>query len=181
MKISIETTSIEGCYIIKPRIFTDNRGAFVKTFHNEVYKDNNLDTDFKEEYYSISNKGVLRGLHFQKPPHDHVKVVYCVQGSVLDVVVDIRKDSSTFGKYEMFDMSSVNAEMIYIPKGLAHGFYVKSDIAIMMYKVTSIYSPEYDSGIKWDTIGIPWPDLNPIISERDMALAPVSEMNDLDF
>ena len=167
MQIDLKHSKIPGCIEIIPKIFKDERGTFVKTFHENVFKENGLETNFAEEYYSFSCKGVLRGLHFQMPPMDHVKLVYCVFGKVLDVVVDLRVGSSNYGDFENFHLSSEKANMIYIPKGLAHGFYVLSDIAIMIYKVTTVYSEKHDTGILWNSIGIPWPDKKPIISQRD--------------
>lgn len=158
---------IEGCFEVKPIIREDFRGRFIKTFHKEESATIGLPMFYAEEYYSTSCKGVLRGLHFQLPPADHEKLVYCSYGEVLDVVVDLRKESATYGQYELISLSAEKGNMLYIPKGLAHGFYVLSDLAVMMYKVTSVYHSECDSGILWDSVGIPWPDTNPIISERD--------------
>ncbi len=165
----IQITPIEfsGCFLIQPRIFEDNRGTFVKTFHKEIFKASGLEINFAEEYYSFSHKGVLRGLHFQLPPHDHVKMVYCIQGRIMDVIVDLRKDSPTYGRYAIYELSSEKANGLYLAKGIAHGFYVLSEFAIVMYKVTSVYSSEHDTGILWNSVGIPWPDQNPIMSERD--------------
>lgn len=158
---------IPGCYEIKPEIIDDDRGQFVKIFHKDFYVQNHLENNYSEEYYSISNRGVLRGLHFQIPPHEHVKLVYCVEGCVFDAVVDLRKNSTTYGKYETFELSSKKANMLYIPPGLAHGFYVLSERAIMVYKISTVYSPKHDTGILWNSANIPWPDKNPVISKRD--------------
>jgi dTDP-4-dehydrorhamnose 3,5-epimerase len=165
--MEIRETTIPNCYEIRPRILKDIRGCFVKTFHQEVFKQYQLETTFTEEYYSISYQSVLRGLHFQLPPHEHTKMVYCVQGQVMDAVVDLRVGSPTYGKFETFDLSAEKANIIYIPPGLAHGFYVLSETAIMLYKVSTVYAAEYDTGIHWDSVGIPWQTLDPIVSERD--------------
>lgn len=175
MQVNIRKTKIPGCFEILTKIIKDERGFFIKTFHQDVFVDNGLETHFAEEYYSYSHKGVLRGLHFQLPPFDHVKLVYCISGKVLDVVVDLRIGSPTYGDFEIFELSQERANMIYIPKGLAHGFYVLSDSSIMMYKVSTIYSPEHDTGILWNSIDIPWPDENPIISERDSKFVSFAE------
>jgi len=167
MPICLKHSKIPGCFEIIPEVFNDGRGTFIKTFHNGVFKENRLEINFAEEYYSLSCKGVLRGLHFQLPPMDHVKLVYCVSGMVLDAVVDLRVGFRTYGEFETFELSAEKANMIYIPKGLAHGFYVLSESAIMMYKVSTVYSPEHDTGILWSSVGIPWPDKMPIISKRD--------------
>lgn len=163
----MQPTTIPGCFEIIPEIFTDKRGSFVKTFHRNLFDKQGLETDWREEYYSISRKGVLRGLHFQLPPHDHAKLVYCMSGEVLDVVLDLRIKSHTYGKYEMFQLNGSAAHMIYIPKGCAHGFYTLSELATMMYKVSTVYAPDHDAGVLWNSVGIPWPDGKPIISDRD--------------
>lgn len=167
MNIDLLPTKIPGCYEMNVKKFSDNRGSFVKTFHKDGFLKNHLEVQFDEDYYSVSHKGVLRGLHFQLPPNDHIKVVYCVSGEVMDVVVDLRVGSPTFGAYEIFQLSADKLNMVYIPKGLAHGFYACKEPAIVMYKASTVYSPESDCGIHWDSLGIPWPDKTPIISERD--------------
>lgn len=175
MELEVKKTKIPGCFELIPKIFKDERGFLVKVYHQNVFENNDLETNFVEEYYSFSYKGVLRGLHFQLPPMDHVKLVYCVLGKVLDAVVDLRIGSPTYGQFETFELSSDKANMIYIPKGLAHGFYVLSENAIMMYKVTTVYSPEHDTGILWNSIGITWPDEKPIISKRDREFKPFKD------
>ncbi len=158
---------LSGCFEIQPKIFKDQRGTFVKTFHVDLFAQHGLNTEWKEEYYSVSHNGVLRGLHFQLPPHDHEKLVYCPSGSVLDAVVDLRKGSPTFAHHALITLSADKANMIYIPRGLAHGFYTLSESATVMYKVATVYAPEHDTGIRWDSAGIPWPSNNPVISDRD--------------
>lgn len=158
---------IPGCYELLPRIIHDNRGAFIKTFHFDSFREKGLETRFQEQYYSRSRKRVLRGLHFQNPPHDHVKLVYCAEGEVLDVVLDMRRNSPTYGRHIKVNLSSNKGNMLYIPKGLAHGFYVLSEHATMVYNVSSTYSPESDDGIHWTSGGIDWPDMDPILSDRD--------------
>jgi dTDP-4-dehydrorhamnose 3,5-epimerase len=166
---------IPGCFEIQPVVFKDERGLFVKTFHEQVFAQHGLETHFAETYYSRSYKGVLRGLHFQVPPYDHAKLVYCIAGRVKDVVVDLRVGSPTYGEFASFLLSAETANMVYVPRGLAHGFYTLSDSAIMMYKVTSVYSPQHDTGIRWDSVGIDWPNDNPIISERDRQFVPLAD------
>ena len=175
MKLTINSTKIPDCYELQPAIFKDERGSFVKTFHEDVFKSHQLETHFPEEYYSVSVKNVLRGLHFQLPPQEHTKLVYCVQGQVLDVVVDLRLGSPTYGQFETFAVSAEKANLIYIPPGLAHGFYVTSEQAIMMYKVSTVYSPNEDSGILWNSVSIPWGNDNPISSKRDQSFVSLSE------
>lgn len=163
-------TSLEGCYEILPKIRGDNSGTFIKTFPIDSFKELGFETDFKEEYCSSSIKNVLRGMHFQTPPADHVKLVYCAFGKVLDVVVDLRKNSSTFGQHQKFYLDSEKRTMLYIPQGLAHGFLTLSDKALMVYNLTSVYSPENDTGILWNSCGIDWQCENPILSEKDKNL-----------
>lgn len=161
--------TIPGCFEIRPEILHDSRGYFVKTFRADAYGAQDLVTSFAEEYYSLSKKNVLRGMHFQLPPHDHVKIVTCLSGTIMDVIVDLRVGSPTYAKFEVFELSGQKANILYLPSGIAHGFYVRSDEATVMYKVTSHYDPEHDSGILWNSLGIPWPDDYPIVSPRDQS------------
>ena len=172
--IELNESRIPGCFELRPKVFNDERGTFVKTFHFDVFIEMGLQTKWAEEYYSISRKGVLRGLHFQLPPHDHEKLVYCVAGKVEDVVVDLRCGSPTYGQCVMFELSSEVANMVYIPRGFAHGFYTISDTATMMYKVSTVYAPEYDAGIHWNSVDFAWPDNNPILSKRDSEFPPIT-------
>ena len=169
-------TPIAGCFEIQPVVRYDERGHFVKTFYASEFSALNLEYDFIEEYYSSSHKGVIRGMHFQLPPHDHAKLVYCVSGSVLDVVLDLRSDSPTFGQYYSTEINSKNAKMLYVPKGLAHGFSSLEPESIMMYKVTSIYAPQHDTGIHWASFGFDWGIQNPVVSQRDQLL-PIFDRN----
>ncbi|MDD5296583.1 MAG: dTDP-4-dehydrorhamnose 3,5-epimerase [Rhodocyclaceae bacterium] len=168
----LRTSEIAGCFEIQPRILSDSRGRFVKVFHRDAFREFGLETDFDEEYYSVSRRGVVRGLHFQVPPKDHNKVVYCVQGEVFDVVLDLRIGSPTYGMVRSFELSADRANYIYIPSGLAHGFCVTSDVAVLVYKVSSVYSPEHDLGIRWDSVGVDWPVSVPMLSERDSGFMP---------
>ncbi|MEM9542295.1 MAG: dTDP-4-dehydrorhamnose 3,5-epimerase [Cyanobacteria bacterium P01_E01_bin.42] len=163
----LQETSIQGCYAIQPKVRKDERGSFVKTFNKDDFLELNLEIDFAEEYYSVSQKNVLRGLHFQIPPHDHVKLVYCSLGEIQDVIVDLRTASPSYGRYEVLTLNSELANMIYLPRGTAHGFLTLSKSAIVMYKVTTTYAPAFDRGILWDSLDIPWQEKDPILSERD--------------
>ena len=171
----LKKSKIQGCFELQPKIFEDARGKFVKTFHEQEFSSRGLETKFEEEYYSISNKNVIRGLHFQLPPMDHIKMVYCVEGEVLDVVVDLRVGSPTFGQFEMFELTALKANSIYIPKGMAHGFCVKSEQAILVYKVSTVYAPDCDAGIHWSSVGIQWRTNNPILSVRDQEFPKFNE------
>jgi dTDP-4-dehydrorhamnose 3,5-epimerase len=165
--LTVQKTPLPGCLEIQPRVLHDHRGSFVKTFQRDLFAAQGINTDWREEYYSVSNKGVLRGLHFQIPPYDHEKLVYCTSGEVLDAVVDLRIGSSTFGQHAMFHLKAEVANMVYIPKGFAHGFYTITENATMMYKVSTVYAPDHDGGILWNSANITWPDKTPILSERD--------------
>ena len=168
-------SKINGCFELQPKAFEDNRGRFVKVFHEQAFAAQGLETDFAEEYYSVSHKDVIRGLHFQLPPMDHVKMVYCVEGGVLDAVVDLRVGSPTQGKYELFELSADKANTLYIPKGMAHGFCALSPKAIMVYKVSSVYSPAHDAGVRWNSAGIPWPTTAAVLSDRDATLPTLAQ------
>jgi dTDP-4-dehydrorhamnose 3,5-epimerase len=176
--MQIRETTIPGCFEITPNLFTDERGTFVKTFHHDTFLQHGLETEWREEYYSVSRKGVLRGMHFQIPPHDHAKLVYCTAGSVLDAVLDLRIGSPAYHRHELFDLNADTAHMLYLPKGVAHGFYTLSYSATMMYKVSTVYAPACDTGILWNSAGIPWPDSHPVVSQRDSALPALSDFAD---
>ena len=175
MMFDVINSPVPGCFGLAPRKMEDDRGCFVKTFHREAFEELGLNTDWREEYYSVSRKGVLRGLHFQLPPHDHEKLVYCTSGEVLDVVVDLRAGSPMYGRHTLFQLNAAKANMIYIPRGCAHGFYTVSDMAAMMYKVSSVYAPESDTGVLWDSLDIPWPDRKPVLSARDAGFKPFGD------
>ena len=165
--MKIISTSLAGVFEIENFIFKDNRGSFVKTFHEKSFKDSGLATDFKESFYSVSRKGVLRGMHFQLPPHDHEKLVYVSSGEILDVVVDIRSKSPTFGSYFSTILSSDNQKSLHIAKGFAHGFLTLSKSATVMYSTTTVQSSDHESGIRWNSFGFDWQETNPIMSDRD--------------
>jgi len=171
----LKPSKLTGCFEIQPKVFDDARGRFVKVFHEKLFAEQGLETNFAEEYYSVSHKNVVRGLHFQLPPMDHVKMVYCVQGEVMDAVVDLRLGSPTYGQYALFHLSAAKANSIYIPKGMAHGFCTLSEQAIMVYKVSTIYSPAHDAGILWNSVGITWPISLPILSARDQSFPALAD------
>lgn len=166
-QVAIQSTKLAGLFIITTPIFKDNRGTFTKVFNNDVFAQHKLDTDFKESYYSISKKNVIRGMHFQLPPHDHSKLVFVPYGVITDVVLDIRKGSKTFGRYESFTLSQENGISLYISPGLAHGFKSEVDNSCITYLQTTTHSPEHDKGIKYDSFDMTWNTVSPIISERD--------------
>ena len=173
--MQIIDTKIEGLKILKPRIFEDSRGKFVKTFTDDFFKENNLNIEIKETYYSISKKDVIRGMHFQTPPEDHEKLVYVPRGSILDVVLDIRKNSPTYGKHVSQNLNADNGYMFYIPKGCAHGFLSLEDDTNVTYMQTTMYAPNNDGGINCHSFGFDWGIKNPIVSERDLSFDTFSE------
>ncbi len=161
-------TELSGVYIIENFNATDSRGTFVKTLHASSFKKHQLEAEFTESFYSINQKGVIRGMHFQIPPEDHVKLVYCNAGKLIDVILDIRKDSPTFGKSISVELSGTNYKSVYIPKGFAHGFETLEDHTIMTYLTSTEHSPTCDAGILYNSFGHQWKNENPIISNRDL-------------
>lgn len=165
--MQITKLPISGCHLIKPRVFKDVRGGFVKSLVVSQFNDHGLRSDFVEQYHSTSKEGVVRGMHFQTPPHDHAKFVYCAAGSVTDVLLDLRKSSATFGQVFSLKLTANSGHALYIAAGIAHGFVSLEEPALMIYNVTSEYAPENDSGIRWDSFGFDWGVIDPIMSNRD--------------
>ena len=167
-------TEIEGLIIIEPRVFGDDRGYFLESYNQKKLEEIVGKVLFIQDNESKSSKGVLRGLHFQKPPYDQAKLVRCVEGKVLDVAVDLRKGSKTYGQYIAIELSSENKKQLFVPRGFAHGFLVLSEFAIFTYKVDNIYAPNYDSGICWNdpTLNIDWgiDKSQIVVSEKDSKL-----------
>ena len=173
-----EPLPLEGLILIKPQVFADKRGFFLERYNKKLFKENGIDVDFVQDNHSRSSKGVLRGLHFQKPPFAQDKLVWVANGEVLDVVVDIRSDSPSFGKWQSQKLSETNKYMLFIPKGFAHGFLTLTKTADFFYKVSNFYSKEHDDGILWNDsdIGIDWKIKNPIISEKDKKLKKLKDL-----
>lgn len=165
---------LPGLKILRPFVFEDERGNFVKPFHEDQLAAHGIKIHIKEEFFSTSSAGVLRGMHFQAPPHSHQKLIYCITGKVLDVVLDIRKDSPTYGRAASFELSARNRHLVYIPKGFAHGFLSLEDASCLVYKTDSVYVPEHDRGILWNSFGFDWPSLagQATLSSRDNAHTP---------
>ena len=169
--MEFKETGIKGVYILKPRVFKDARGYFFESFSKREFDAAIGNVDFVQDNESCSTKGVIRGLHFQKPPYSQAKLVRCVRGKVLDVALDLRKDSSTYGKYVSVELSEDNHLQFFIPKGFAHGFEVLSETAIFQYKCDEYYHPEVEGGIDCSDpeLGLPWV-INideAIVSEKD--------------
>ena len=170
-QMKVLKTDIEGVLIIEPDVFGDCRGYFMESFSQRKFSEQVADVTFVQDNESKSSYGVVRGLHFQKPPHTQSKLVRVVSGKVLDVAVDIRKGSPTFGKHVAVELSGDNHRQIFIPKGFAHGFAVLSDEAVFQYKCDAFYAPESEGAIAWDDpeIGIDWriPEDKVILSAKD--------------
>ncbi|UOR03953.1 dTDP-4-dehydrorhamnose 3,5-epimerase [Hymenobacter aerilatus] len=159
-------TALAGVLLLENFVSHDKRGTFIKTFHANSFGAEQLTVDFRESYYSVSHKDVIRGMHFQRPPHEHDKLVYVTQGSILDVIVDLRPDSPSYLQHVAIQLNE-HISSVYIPRGCAHGFLTLSDTATVVYNVTSVYEPSADAGIRWDSIGFDWPVTEPIVSGRD--------------
>lgn len=165
----IKELELPGVFLIQPKRFEDSRGFFTETFHQEVFTSAGINVVFVQDNISYSKKNVLRGLHFQKPPHAQAKLVRCVSGEIYDVVADHNPDSATFGKHIGVTLSGDTQAMLYIPGMYAHGFCVLSDQALVEYKVDNYYHPESAHGVRYDdpVFGIAWPVRDPILSEQD--------------
>lgn len=177
--MNIIETEIEGVVILEPRIFKDDRGYFYESFSQREFEEKVCQTTFVQDNQSMSVYGVVRGLHFQKPPYCQSKLVRCIKGAVLDVAVDIRKGSPTFGKYVAVELTEENHRQFFIPRGFAHGFAVLSDEAVFQYKCDNYYNKESEGAIAWDdaTIGVDWrlPSEKVILSEKDKLSKPLAE------
>ena len=170
--MKINKTFIEDLLVIEPRLFKDERGFFYESF-NKNNLDKIVNIVFVQDNESKSYKGVVRGLHFQRPPFEQTKLVRCVSGKILDVAVDLRTNSKTYGKFFSVELSSENNKQLLVPKGFAHGFQVLSETAIVNYKVDNFYNSKSDSGIIWNDkdLSIDWNlDIKPLLSEKDLKL-----------
>lgn len=169
--MKITRTDIEGLVVIEPRVFGDSRGYFFESFSQREFENEVGQVRFVQDNESKSSYGVVRGLHFQKPPHTQSKLVRVVKGRVLDVAVDLRRDSKTYGQYFSVELTEDNHFQLFIPKGFAHGFAVLSEEAVFQYKCDEFYAPESEGAIAWDDpdIGVDWkiPEDKVILSEKD--------------
>jgi len=165
--MNIVSTHIKDLFILENPNIEDGRGYFHKPFNVDVFRKNGLDTNFHEFYYSVSRKHVIRGMHFQIPPHEHTKLVYVSFGRILDVVLDIRKESETYGQWFSVELTPEAGKCIYIPKGCAHGFLSLEEDTIVNYAQTTGYSKECDKGILYNSFGFDWNVKDEIVSERD--------------
>jgi dTDP-4-dehydrorhamnose 3,5-epimerase len=168
--MKVTETSLPGVLLIEPKVFGDHRGFFMECYNKKLFADYGLEFDFTQDNHSLSQQaGTIRGLHFQLNPKAQTKLVRVTRGAIYDVVVDIRKGSPTFGKWQGFILSADNKRQLLVPKGFAHGFCTLVENTEVQYKVDEYYSPEHDRGILWNdpALGIDWPTANPILSDKD--------------
>jgi dTDP-4-dehydrorhamnose 3,5-epimerase len=168
-------TKLEGPVLVQPQVHGDARGFFVETYRKSTYADLGIGEDFVQDNHSRSRRGVVRGMHFQR---GQAKLVRCARGAILDVICDIRPGSERFGQWEAFELSDENGHQLYVPDGFAHGFAVTSVLADVVYKVSTYYDPDAESGFRYDDpeVGIEWPDAELSPSERDRTAPLLSEL-----
>lgn len=180
MPFEFEKLEIEGLVLVKPKIFGDNRGFFLESYKKSDFVHAGINSEFVQDNHSVSQKGVVRGLHYQIAPKMQAKLVRCMKGRIYDVAVDLRPDSKTFKKWVKVELTGENQYMLYIPEGFAHGFAVLSDEAELLYKTTEEFAPAYERGILWydENINVDWGlDFEPILSEKDKIQPRFNEIN----
>ena len=172
-------TSLDGVLLLEPAVHGDDRGFFVETFRANVWGELGIDVEFVQDNHSRSRRGTLRGMHFQTDP-GQAKLVRCARGQILDVVVDLRRDSNTFGRWDGHELDDANLRQLWVPVGFAHGFCVLSEEADVVYKCSSYYAPDYERGFAYDDpdVGIEWPELELIVSERDAGAPRLAQIED---
>ncbi|WP_371324636.1 dTDP-4-dehydrorhamnose 3,5-epimerase [Dechloromonas sp. ZY10] len=169
----LEPLALEGAYLVHGYRMADERGWFWKNYQDTAFGHLGLEFECRETFFSMSSSGVLRGMHFQLPPKAHNKLVTCLSGEVFDVLLDMRKNSLTFGKAISVKLNSEGDVSVFVPIGLAHGFYVMTERAMMCYQTSIPYDPNSDSGVNWNSIAVDWPiTQQPVLSERDQGLPP---------
>lgn len=178
--MKVTKTVFDGLLLLEPRVYSDSRGFFMESFNEKLFQEHEIDLKFVQDNQSHSVKSVIRGLHFQKPPYAQTKLVRALYGTVLDVVVDLRKNQSTYGKYLAVELSGENKRQLLVPKGFAHGFSVLSDVAGLFYKCDEYYNPNADAGLNFDdqTLGINWQvdAAEAIVSPKDKSLPLLREL-----
>lgn len=180
MPFEFEKQNIKDVILIKPQVFSDNRGFFLESYKKSDFEANGISVEFNQDNHSKSSKHVLRGLHYQANPYSQAKLVRCVRGRIYDIAVDLRKESETYKKYVKVKLSEENKCMLFIPQGFAHGFVVLSEEAEIIYKASGEYNPEADRGVFWKDkdLNINWEiDFEPILSLKDQNLPCLSEIN----
>ena len=170
-QIKIKETEIQGIFVLEDFVFLDSRGAFTKKYNIESFEKCGLDLKIKEQYFTFSKKGTIRGMHFQLPPFEENKLIYVPKGEIIDVLLDLRSKSHTYGKHISIKLSEKMSTSIYIPEGIAHGYQVLSNDTIVIYLSSNVYSKSCYTGISWNSFGMKWPlTKNPEISEKDSTL-----------
>jgi dTDP-4-dehydrorhamnose 3,5-epimerase len=172
----LRATDINGCFVVEPEVFGDDRGLFVKTYHEDTFSHSGIRCDWRELFWSRTRRGVIRGLHFQKPPADQAKLVTCVSGRIFDVAVDLRRSSDSYGHHTAVELSAESGGALFLPRGLAHGFMALTEGATVCYAVETVYSPSLDAGIHWASCEIDWPAIDgsaPVVSARDESFPPL--------
>lgn len=171
MAFEVKETAINGLFIIFPHYHADERGSNMKTFHKETFENYGLRTDFYETMITTNvQKNVIRGFHFQRPPYTQTKLYYCLSGKWINYSIDLRKGSPNYGKVIQIEMNSDERKLLYIPDGIANAHLVLENNTKVLYQLTSMYMPEYDSGIRWDSVGVDFGIADPIITEKDSRL-----------
>lgn len=170
--MEVKTTPLQGLLVIQPKVFTDARGYFFESYSEKIFKQHSIDAHFVQDNQSLSQKDALRGLHFQAPPYEQGKLVRVIKGAVLDVVVDIRKNSPTYGQHFSLELNEKNFLMLWVPPGFAHGFATLENDTIFVYKCTNLYHKESEGGINWNDpdLKINWGVSSPIVSDKDREL-----------
>lgn len=176
--MQVTTTFIEGLLVIQPKVFHDDRGYFYEPYNRKAFAEIGIKEEFVQDNQSFSQKGVIRGLHFQNPPHAQAKLLRILQGSIWDVAVDIRKSSPTYGKYFGVELSAENKTMFYVPKGFAHGFVTLEDNTLLLYKCSDFYNKASEGSLIWNDpdVAIPWKISDPMLSEKDLNGKKLSEL-----
>lgn len=177
--MNVVATNFKGLLILEPKVLGDSRGYFMEAYNKETFQKHGIDVTFVQDNQSLSSRNVVRGLHFQRPPHAQTKLVRVLSGVVLDVLLDLRKNEPTFGQHFTLQLSAENKKQLLVPKGFAHGFLVQSDKAEIFYKCDEFYNPEADAGIHYTSADIRWPD-KLIVSPKDISLPHFRESK-LDF
>jgi dTDP-4-dehydrorhamnose 3,5-epimerase len=172
-----EPLPLDGAFLITLPCFKDNRGVFNKTYQKHLFDKAGIDFQLKESYFSLSKKDVIRGMHFQTPPHQHSKIVYCPSGGILDVILDLRKESVTYGRFYSTILSDENNKAYFIPEGFAHGFKALTENAMTYYLVGSEHDKNHDAGVRYDSFGMDWDCVKPVISERDNSFVALSSFD----
>lgn len=175
--MTIKETDIPGVLILEPAVFRDDRGALIRSFNKDISRSKGLISSLDQALISVNKKGVIRGMHFQIPPKEQVKIVSVVKGRIIDAILDLRKGSPSYGKHISVELSAENSQQIYIPGGCAHGFVALEDDTKVLYLQDSVQSPEHEAGIRVDSFGMNWDITDPIISKKDQDLQPLKDFD----